>query len=167
MVTAMSPEQSGDNAIAGLQLGDQILRIADRVIPSVFIAQHAVEAIPWPVATHDQAALSVTVPIAVQRDGQEVVVEQVLRRMPIPGRAYHGMRLRFTAQGAKIDSVTAGSPAALAGVKEGQVLSQVNGTVIHKRIDWLRFLSDKEVGDWLHLICDNDTELSFQLMPRP
>jgi S1-C subfamily serine protease len=69
-----------------------------------------------------------------------------------PGRqGPDGFRPMFAADGALVESVTAGSPAEKAGLKRGDLILSVDGTTVDERNQLAELVSAKRVGDTITL----------------
>lgn len=69
-----------------------------------------------------------------------------------PGmHGYDGRGSMFAAEGALIESVTAGSPAEKAGLKQGDLILSVDGTTVDARNALADLISAKKVGDTITL----------------
>jgi serine protease Do len=69
-----------------------------------------------------------------------------------PGmRGFDGRGMMFAAEGALIESVTAGSPAEKAGLKKGDLILSVDGTTVDARNALADLVSAKKVGDTITL----------------
>ncbi|HZZ89377.1 MAG TPA: trypsin-like peptidase domain-containing protein [Caulobacteraceae bacterium] len=59
--------------------------------------------------------------------------------------------LGFTGKGALVDGLTAGGPAAQAGLKSGDVITEVNGAAVHSSADVTQQVALAKPGDAIHL----------------
>ena len=67
------------------------------------------------------------------------------------GRGFEGHGMMFAAEGALVESVTAGSPAEKAGLKKGDLILSVDGTTVDARNALADLVSSKKVGDTVTL----------------
>ncbi len=152
---------------AGLQRGDR-LRLVDR----------------QPVATADEfrAALLAHVPgetvaLGVERAGQPLTIETILAAQSHPKKlAEHravlglGMAATESEDGIAIRFVQPDSPAAVAGLRPGDVLVKVNDASLGIALAVTDALADKEPGDTVNLTYRRDgveSQVGVKLAPSP
>ncbi|TVR43257.1 MAG: PDZ domain-containing protein [Planctomycetota bacterium] len=159
-----------------LQVGDVLLRVEQRPVTSVDTAVGLFQAPVWWQGR--------TLAVDILRQGEALRVDSPVGRTPIPGRPWHGLAVQMTSVAnipeglagmiegdriARIRSVDANSPAALAGIQNGTFILEVDGSPITRPLDLVRALAGKEVGDTLTLLLADDSgERSTQrLLLRP
>jgi M6 family metalloprotease-like protein len=112
--------------------------------------------------------------VAVIRDGRaqevEVVLAAVSRPLSAGMRVVLGIQGKDVPAGVQITSVTAGLPAAVAGVKKDDVIVQMGGTSIRSVDRLSESLQSYRPGDVVRLLIQRDgkeQELSAKLMADP
>lgn len=128
---------------SGLLAGDVVVRIAQRHAASAAQAGGCFAALAW----RD----GLQVPLTVLRAGAAVEMSVPAQRGVIPGKPYYGWVIVERADRVQIASVDNGSPAQLAGLRRGDLLIEINGRKLAKRVDLLRALVRTGPGDQLHI----------------
>ena len=162
-----------DNTVA-VRLNDQrtgtkraeLLAVAGMPVRNALHARTLVASLPW----------TGTVDIILQRTaeyGEERLhsVDKKIAPMAIPGKAGLGFDVarRADAHGLPIANVPGESLAARRGVTEGMALQAINDTAITKRLDILRLLRDKHIGEVVQVTVwhQGDTQtIALPLSPR-
>ncbi len=129
---------------SGLQIGDTVLVVAGRPAASAAQAYGCFAALAW------RDGLSV--PVTVRRGEVASNVSVPAARGIIPGRPYYGWEIAERPDRVQISGVDSGSPAQLAGLRRGDLLVEVDGKPLAKRIDLLRALVRTGPGDRLRLM---------------
>lgn len=127
-----------------LRAGDRLLAVAGRPTASAISARALFTALPWSAGAR--------VPVRVERAGAVLDLAVTAGRSPIPGRPWHGLAVAERAGYLATGAVAEDSPAAQAGIKEGERLVSANDQAVRERTDWLRALAGLEVGDRLTLV---------------
>lgn len=109
-----------------------------------------------------------TVAVDLWRDGQEVVKQVRLttsRTVPASDRAWLGLQLRSTGQqGARIESVVPGSPAARAQLRSGDVVTMIDDTLVANVNELIDAIGRHRPGDVVPLTVQRDgQELAFKI----
>jgi serine protease Do len=128
---------------SGLLAGDVILAVAGRRAASAEQVRGCFAALAWREGR--------TTPVAIRRGGQESTLEVAPGRGSIPGRPYYGWTIAERPDRVQIDAIDPSSPAELAGLVRGDVITAIAGKPTVKRIDLLRALVRIEPGDHLSL----------------
>lgn len=143
-----------------LQPGDHLLTVDGRPATSVATALGLFAARPF--------APGVTATAAVLRDGIGLEVSVPLARTRIPGRPWHGLVVRSGPEGVRVTGRETGSPADLAQIPVPSRLVAAEGRAVTRRLDLLKVLASKEVGDRLRLRLEAaGEERDFDLLLRP
>lgn len=128
---------------SGLAAGDRLLAVAGRPAVTVERCRGLFSALPWREDT--------TIPVTVQRDGRRLEVRVPAGRTPIPGRPWHGLEISEREGALLIDGVEPGSPATVAGLAVGDVITALEGRPARTRLDWIRQLARLGIGDRLRI----------------
>ncbi len=128
---------------SGLQIGDILLSVAGRPAASAEQAYGCIQALAW----RDGLLVQMT----LQRGEQSLTVQIPAQRGVIPGRPYYGWVIAERADRVQIAGIDPDSPAQLAGLRRGDVLTAVDGKPLTKRIDLLRALIRTGPGDRLRI----------------
>jgi S1-C subfamily serine protease len=142
---------------AGLQVGDVITAANDEAVTT--------ESLPALVA---ELAVGDTLSLDILRDGEALtlearlqarpMVQERLRVGPLLGRGFLGVTLETTDDGLQIAAVSAGSPAAEAGLQAGDIVTALNGEEVTTPIAAARLISSLEPGATLTLDILRDGE---------
>ncbi len=130
-----------DPGRSGLQTGDLLLAVAGRPAVSRERARGLFTALPW--------REDVTIPVTIRRDGRDLALRVPAGRTPIPGRPWHGIEIGQREGTLVVDAVETGSPASVAGLAPGDIITAIDGRPARTRIDWIRTLARFSIGDRL------------------
>lgn len=120
-------EPSGPAWKAGLRAGDKILAVDNH--PVTQFAPPAQDSITWRIVTSEGD----TIPIKYERDGKVSTAEVTPIKLPTKWYERKSLRKIMIAgeQPAIVGEVVTNSPAALAGLREGDVVEKFNGQKIY------------------------------------
>ncbi len=123
--------------------GQNLLRIADRPVTSAAVAEGLFTSLPWtPDAT-------IACDISDQSGQQSLSLPA--RRLPIPGRPWHGLTVANQGQAVVITAVEDNSPAAGAGLRPGYIIEKIGDIAPKNALSLLSAMVGKEPGDELSL----------------
>ena len=146
-----------------LTIGDRIITIDQRPITSVDTAIGCFAAIPY-------TGPETTMEVEVERDHTVMHVSVALERTSLAGKADHGMTVRKVGDVMRITGVKAKSGAEQANILVGETLLSLNGRPIQRRLDILKALIGKEIGDTVTARIQSKTgeerESSIYLWPK-
>jgi immune inhibitor A len=149
VVEAVEPESPA--ATAGLREGDVVDAIDGTRYTSVSAVQDALRS----------RLAGETVKLAVARGNKTVQLTATLRATTRPlaaaGRAVMGITLGTgKGPGVKLADVTPGGPAAVAGLKAGDVIMKVDGKDVDGDTGFRELLNDRRPGDRLAILAERD-----------
>jgi M6 family metalloprotease-like protein len=150
VVAAVEPESAA--AQAGLQAGDVLVSFAGQSVHDVEAFRNALQGRPAGEA----------VKVAVARKGKPVEVSATLAAVSRPmrerQRAVLGVLLAETPKdgGVAVDQVDPGSPAAVAGLKAGDVVLKIDDKAVTTRAALREVLGQKNPGDTVALTYKRD-----------
>jgi serine protease Do len=136
---------------AGISPGDYILGVAGRQVNSVPELQDALKSID----------VSAEIPLRVWREGHEYDISVSLaaeaRELPPHFKAWLGVRLSANrGNGVEIDQVVANSPAAAAGLRQGDFILRLNGEPVSTVEQLIERVGDQGPGSMLHILLRRD-----------
>ncbi len=151
VVEAVEPDSPAD--AAGLREGDVVAAIDGAGFTSPLAVQEALRS----------RLAGETVKLAVDRGGKTLALSATLRATTRPmgagGRAIMGITIAASkGAGAKLSDVTAGGPAATAGLKAGDVIVKVNGKDVESDNGLRDLLSEFRPGDRLDILAERGGE---------
>ncbi len=156
-----------DDVVVGGPADHAGLRVGDLVVEYEGHAATDPERMRWQMAI---AGVGHTLRMTVWRGGRGVVVSATLVRMPepLPARPPHSIpglgvavlpaaspgpfEEAFGGEGARVVRIDGGSPAATAGLRTGDVVSQINGFTVHSPAGLLLVCSTLGVGSAVRLV---------------
>jgi len=109
---------------------------------------------------------NVGIGFAIPSDTVKSVVEQLMKTGKV-SHAYLGVQSGDTGNGAKVAQVTANSPAAQAGLQQGDVITAIDGKAIGSASSLSSVVDEHKPGDTVQLKLASGKTLSVKLGQRP
>ena len=109
---------------------------------------------------------NVGIGFAIPSNTVKSVVEQLMKSGKV-SHAYLGVQSEDTSNGAKVAQVTASSPAAQAGLKQGDVITAINGNAVDSASSLSSVVDQHKPGDTVQLKLASGKTLSVKLGQRP
>jgi regulator of sigma E protease len=146
----MYPDSGSPAEVAGMKDGDVVLEVNGKKIAGFM---HFVTL---------ENTLSKPMNILVERDGKKVLVEnikpEVYQKVWLVGFIFNPAKMPV-----KVDNVMPGKPAALAGLKPGDVILKIDGKAVVAAADMKKFVGQTEGREFIMTVKRGDKDLDLKM----
>ena len=155
---------------SGKEVGAELIRVDEaNDLALIQVKAKGLKPIQWAAGPVSVGQWVVTPGVA--QTPQAVGIISVPRRKILPKRAFIGVQLDFQAHGARIDKILEGLGAEKAGLKPGDRIMAVNGSVVNEADDLVKTLRTFREGQMVKLHVQREKEefdASINMMlPKP